>query len=387
MSDKTIELTELPPLSLYIHIPWCVKKCPYCDFNSHAAKGRLPEDNYVAALLQDLKLELPGVQQRKLASIFFGGGTPSLFSAAAIATLLDASKQLIGWEENIEITLEANPGTVDEQSFSGFRRAGVNRLSIGVQSFDDRSLKKLGRIHSAGEARRAFSAARKAGFESINLDLMYGLPGQTAEQSLADLHSAIQLQPEHLSWYELTLEPNTEFHKQPPALPHEIAMETMETSGLEALQQAAYTRYEISAYARPGQQSMHNRNYWQFGDYIGIGAGAHGKISMLGTSRIERRWKTRVPSDYIAPDHDRVAGSRELQTDQLAVEFMMNALRLTSGVPASYYQRRTGVPFASIEPALMQLRRQGLLSEDPDQICTSAAGRRFLDSVLHAFIT
>ena len=378
-----IQPTKLPPLSLYIHIPWCVKKCPYCDFNSHAANGALPESDYVAALLQDLQQELCSVQQRKLSSIFFGGGTPSLFTAAAIETLLVASRHLMGWEEDIEITLEANPGTADEQNFSGFRRAGVNRLSLGVQSFDDRFLKKLGRIHSGEEARRAVNTARNAGFDNINLDLMYGLPGQTTDQSLADLQSAIQLQPEHISWYELTLEPNTEFYKRPPQLPLEIAMDAIETSGREALQQAGYARYEISAYAKPGRQSRHNCNYWEFGDYIGIGAGAHGKIS---TNHIERKWKTRVPSDYMAAGCDSLAGRRKLTADQLSLEFMMNTLRLTEGVPASYYQLRTGMQLASIEPTLKRLRQRGLLRQDPERICTTTSGSRFLDSVLQAFI-
>jgi oxygen-independent coproporphyrinogen-3 oxidase len=380
---SAIQSTKLPPLSLYIHIPWCVKKCPYCDFNSHTANGALPERDYVAALLQDLKQEIPGVQQRKLSSIFFGGGTPSLFSAAAIETLLDASKQLIGWEKNIEISLEANPGTADEQNFTGFRRAGVNRLSLGVQSFDDRFLKKLGRIHSAEEARRAVGAARNAGFDTVNLDLMYGLPGQTTDQSLADLQSAIQLQPEHISWYELTLEPNTEFYKRPPQLPQESAMDSIEASGRVTLQQAGYARYEISAYAKPGRQSRHNCNYWEFGDYIGIGAGAHGKIS---TDTIERKWKTRVPSDYMAAGCDPLAGRRQLTAEQLPLEFMMNTLRLTDGVPASYYQQRTGGQLARIEPTLKQLRQRGLLQQDPERICTTTAGSQFLDSVLQAFI-
>lgn len=383
MSESAIRLAKLPPLSLYIHIPWCVKKCPYCDFNSHTANGALPERDYVAALLQDLKQEIPGVQQRKLSSIFFGGGTPSLFSAGAIATLLDASKQFIGWEENIEITLEANPGTADEQNFTGFHRAGVNRISLGVQSFDDQFLKKLGRIHSAQEAKRAVSAARNAGFDRINLDLMYGLPGQTTEQSLADLQSAIQLQPEHISWYELTLEPNTEFYKRPPLLPRESAMDSIESSGRAALQQAGYARYEISAYAQPGGQSRHNCNYWEFGDYIGIGAGAHGKIS---TNRIERKWKTRIPSDYMAAGGDPTAGRRQLTAGQLPLEFMMNTLRLTAGIPASYYNQRTGAHLASIEATLKQLRQRGLLRQDPERICTTAAGSRFLDSVLQAFV-
>ncbi len=386
MSAGAIQLQQLPPLSLYIHVPWCIRKCPYCDFNSHTAPGILPERDYIAALLADLKQEQTSVQRRKLASIFIGGGTPSLLSPAAINTLLEATEKQIGWQKNIEITLEANPGAIDAQHFAGFHNAGVNRISIGVQSFDDRQLRALGRIHTADDAMRAFKAARNAGFGVINLDLMYGLPGQSASQAEADLQTAFGLQPEHISWYELTLEPNTEFHKRPPRLPPELALESIETSGRAALQQAGYQRYEISAYARPNQQSRHNRNYWQFGDYIGIGAGAHSKISSIISNRIERKWKTRVPSDYMAKGHCRTAGKRTLEPAQLPLEFMMNALRLSQGVPASYYFQRTGLQLSAIEPGLKQLRQGGLLRKEPDRLCTTAAGSRYLDSVLQAFI-
>ena len=386
MSKPALQLEELPPLSLYIHIPWCVRKCPYCDFNSHTAPGLLPEHEYVAALIQDLSHQLHGVQQRKLGSIFFGGGTPSLLSPGAIDTLLEKSKQLIGWEESIEITLEANPGAIEAQNFAGFRAAGINRLSIGVQSFVDQQLRALGRIHDAADAKRAICAARNAGFERINLDLMYGLPQQDASHALADLQTAIGLQPEHISGYELTLEPNTEFYKKPPQLPPELMLESIETGGRARLQEAGYERYEISAYARQGEQSQHNSNYWQFGDYIGIGAGAHSKISYTSTNRIERKWKTRLPTDYMARNHGHTAGKRELTAEQLPVEFMMNVLRLSDGVPTSYYYRRTGLKPATIEPVLEQLRQRGLLREDPDRISTTDTGNRFLDSILQAFM-
>jgi oxygen-independent coproporphyrinogen-3 oxidase len=386
VSETRIQLAELPPLSLYIHIPWCIRKCPYCDFNSHEAPAALPESAYVAALLRDLEQEMEGVQQRRLCSIFFGGGTPSLLSPEAIHTLLENSRRLIGWEEDIELTLEANPGAVDAQKFIGFRAAGINRLSIGVQSFDDRRLQALGRVHSAADAMRAFSRARAAGFENINLDLMYGLPRQDATQAMTDLQTAIGLEPEHVSWYELTLEPNTEFYKRPPKLPSEPVLESIESGGRARLQQAGYSRYEISAFARLGEKSQHNSNYWQFGDYIGIGAGAHSKVSTPDANRIRRSWKTRMPLDYMARNHCQVAGKRDLNAAQLPLEFMMNVLRLSAGVPSSFYRRRTGLNLATIEPALEQLRQRGLLRQESDQIGTTERGERFLDSILQTFM-
>jgi oxygen-independent coproporphyrinogen-3 oxidase len=350
----------------------------------------LPEQDYIAALLRDLDAELDAVQDRQLVSIFFGGGTPSLFSASGINQLLDAVRQRIAWQDAIEITLEANPGTVDEQRFHGFRQAGINRLSIGVQSFDDLFLQRLGRIHSAGEAQRAVAAARAAGFDAINLDLMYGLPGQDSRQSLADLRTAIALEPGHLSWYELTLEPNTEFYRRPPQLPQELAMDSIELSGRELLHNAGYQRYEISAYARPGREAKHNCNYWQFGDYLGIGAGAHSKLSHVDGNRIERKWKTRMPAEYMAggitEGRQQLAGRRALLPEQLPVEFLMNALRLTQGVSGNLYTQRTGVDVAQLAPTLRRLREQGLLESDTQSICTTAKGSQFLDSVLQAFM-
>lgn len=387
MNLNEVELQALPPLSLYIHIPWCVKKCPYCDFNSHAAAGRLPEQDYIDALLRDLDRELGAVQDRPLVSIFFGGGTPSLFSPGAIQQLLAAIHQRIEWQQDIEITLEANPGTVDEQHFNGFRQAGINRLSLGVQSFNNLSLQHLGRIHNGEDAERALHGARAAGFDAINLDLMYGLPGQCADDALADLRQALTLAPGHLSWYELTLEPNTAFYKQPPVLPQEGAMEAIEASGRELLQQAGYGRYEVSAYAQSHRASKHNCNYWQFGDYLGLGAGAHSKISQLGDNRIYRQWKTRMPTDYINSTDGGTAGNRELTARSLPIEFMMNALRLSEGVPRTLYTARTGTDIALIEPILEQLQCKGLLLDDGERICTTATGSRFLDSVLQAFMT
>lgn len=386
MSHSGVELQALPPLSLYIHIPWCVRKCPYCDFNSHTTTDPLPEQDYIDALLRDLDRELRTVQARPLVSIFFGGGTPSLFSPGAIQQLLYAVQQRIDWQQDIEITLEANPGTVDEQHFIGFRQAGINRLSLGVQSFNNLSLQRLGRIHNGEDAERALHGARAAGFDAINLDLMYGLPGQSADDALADLRRALALAPGHLSWYELTLEPNTAFYKQPPVLPQESAMEAIEASGRELLQQAGYGRYEVSAYAQTCRKSKHNCNYWQFGDYLGLGAGAHSKISQLRENRIYRQWKTRMPTDYIKTTDSGTADNRELTAQSLPLEFMMNALRLSKGVPRNLYTARTGTDIAPIEPILEQLQRKGLLMADDERICTTANGSRFLDSVLQTFM-
>jgi oxygen-independent coproporphyrinogen-3 oxidase len=363
-----------------------VKKCPYCDFNSHTSAGELPQQDYVAALVQDLDSELKAIQGRALVSIFFGGGTPSLFSATSIEQLLCAIKQRIDCAPDIEITLEANPGTVDEQRFAGIRQAGVNRLSLGIQSFDDSYLQTLGRIHNSQDGLRAVHCARSAGFEAINLDLMYGLPGQAADHALADLQTALELGPTHVSWYELTLEPNTAFYKQPPVLPRETTMERIEHEGRQLLQQAGYHRYEVSAFACPGRASVHNCNYWQFGDYLGLGAGAHSKISLLAENRIYRKWNIRMPTAYIEAADAKTAGRRQLTPANLPLEFMMNALRLSDGVPRDWYSARTGTTISAIEPLLAKLQHQGLLTDCGDRICTTGAGSRFLDSVLQTFM-
>ncbi|MCV6606305.1 MAG: radical SAM family heme chaperone HemW, partial [Porticoccaceae bacterium] len=292
-------MLTLPPLSLYIHIPWCVRKCPYCDFNSHTAGGELPEADYVAALLADLKNDLSYVQGRRIHSIFFGGGTPSLFSPRAIQQILDGVAREIGFDSNIEITLEANPGTFEQQKFADFRAAGVNRLSIGIQSFDDLHLQQLGRIHSAREAHSVASMARAAGFDNFNLDLMHGLPGQSLDDALNDLRRAIAIEPNHLSWYQLTIEPNTAFYRQPPKLPEDSVLEAVFDHGQQLLADSGFEQYEVSAYARDGQASSHNLNYWQFGDYLGIGAGAHGKVTLAQKQQVIRSRKTRAPKDYL----------------------------------------------------------------------------------------
>ncbi|MCG7947587.1 MAG: radical SAM family heme chaperone HemW, partial [Candidatus Thiodiazotropha taylori] len=315
-----------PPLSLYIHIPWCVRKCPYCDFNSHAVKQGLPEQAYVDALLNDLSLDSKLIDGRQLSSIFIGGGTPSLFSSTAVARLLEGIERRFAFAESMEITLEANPGAVEAGSFAGYRQAGVNRLSLGFQSLQTSMLQALGRIHSPQEARDAFAQARKAGFDNINIDLMFGLPEQTLAMAEVDLAAAIELDSEHLSYYQLTLEPNTPFHHAPPAVPDDEQLWLMQQQGMELLANAGYNHYEVSAYARQGRECRHNMNYWRFGDYLGIGAGAHAKLS-LADGGVKRFWKQRHPDAYLAADKtsDFIQGERLLAEEDLVVEFMMNA--------------------------------------------------------------
>ncbi len=386
----------LPPLSLYVHIPWCVRKCPYCDFNSHQAGEDLPEVDYVAALREDLRQDLPLVQGRKLRSIFFGGGTPSLFSDKAIGEILASAEQLVGFDADIEITLEANPGTFEQARFRGFRAAGVNRLSIGIQSFQDRQLQLLGRIHGREEALRAVAMARAAGFDNINLDLMHGLPEQDLGAALADLQQALALAPEHLSWYQLTIEQNTEFFRAPPVLPEEEILVDIQDGGQDLLAQAGYAQYEVSAYARPERQARHNLNYWEFGDYLGIGAGAHGKISLPDEQRIVRLWKTRLPRHYLAAaqriptahlghTNGFVGGGEQLSIEALPLEFLLNALRLNQGVAAALFPERTGLPLTALEPQWSQLLAQGLVSPSKDRLSTTPLGHRFLNRVLGVY--
>ena len=383
---------HLPPLSLYVHIPWCVRKCPYCDFNSHTNNGNaLPEADYVDALLADLATEASSEkrQGRQLISIFFGGGTPSLFSAAAIARILEGAERLIGFAPAVEITLEANPGTVEQQKFTGFRKAGVNRLSIGIQSFNDTHLKRLGRIHNGTEALTAIHTARQAGFDNINLDLMHGLPEQTPEQAIADLQQAMDFQPEHLSWYQLTIEPNTAFHNQPPVLPIESTLERIQGQGHKLLAKAGFFAYEISAYARPQRLSQHNCNYWQFGDYLGIGAGAHGKITDLNEQKILRTRKTRQPSDYLSrlpTGSDFLAEQFSLDSKELPLEFLMNALRLKQGVPTTLFTERTGMSLTTITAHWQSLEARHLVEPlSTGWLRCTAFGHRFLNSILSEF--
>lgn len=379
-------LAQLPPLALYIHIPWCVRKCPYCDFNSHTASAVLPEEEYVDALLADLDQELPWAYGRELGSIFFGGGTPSLFSAAALGRLLAGVEQRVRFASDIEITLEANPGTFEQDKFTAYRQLGINRLSIGIQSFQPAKLEALGRIHSGPEALRAADMARKAGFDNFNLDLMHGLPDQSLDDALGDLRQAIALGPTHLSWYQLTLEPNTVFWNQPPLLPEDDILWDIQEAGQALLAEHGYDQYEVSAYARPGRAARHNLNYWSFGDFIGIGAGAHGKLSHPD-GRIVRTWKTRLPKDYLNPDKAFKAGEKPLAMDELPFEFLMNALRLTHGVDAELFSQRTGLPLENLAGARREAEQRGLLQVEPTRLVATPRGQLFLNDLLQYFLT
>ena len=375
----------LPPLAAYVHIPWCVRKCPYCDFNSHTYDSGLPEAEYIDALIADLELELPQVHGRELVSIFFGGGTPSLFSAASLDRLLQAMQQRLRFAGDIEITLEANPGTFEQAKFRDYRAIGINRLSIGIQSFNPEHLKALGRIHDDSEALAAVDMARRAGFDNLNLDLMHGLPGQSLAQARADIDQAIALGPEHLSWYQLTLEPNTVFHSRPPQLPEDEVLWDIQEAGQARLAEAGYAQYEISAYARSGRRARHNLNYWQYGDFIGIGAGAHGKLTQADGT-VERNWKTRQPKDYLNPQTPWLAGSKRLSAEELPFDFLMNALRLVEGVPSAWYQQRTGQSLAAIAPLLDKAVQRGLLEPWQQQLRPTEQGRLFLNDLLEMFL-
>lgn len=376
------------PLALYLHFPWCVRKCPYCDFNSHGLRGEIPEADYVAALIRDLEHELATQPEtRPVTSIFMGGGTPSLFSGAAIAAVLEAFAARLRFAPDIEITLEANPGTVDAAHFRAYRAAGVNRLSIGVQSLNAAQLKRLGRIHGHDDAVDAVRIARAAGFDNLNLDLMFALPEQTPAEAEADLAEAIALAPEHLSYYQLTLEPNTEFAARPPVLPDDDAAWTMQLAGQARLAAAGYAQYEVSAYAQPGRQSRHNRNYWQFGDYLGIGAGAHGKRTQADGS-IVRRARHKLPRSYLAAAGTAAAiqDERAISAAERPFEFAMNALRLNEGFAVSQFEARTGLPFAVIAPVVTRLQARGLLEHAGDNVRASVLGRAHLNTLLGEFL-
>ena len=381
-----LNFASLPPLSLYAHIPWCVRKCPYCDFNSHEARAKIPEPEYIDALLRDLEQDLPRVWGRIVHTIFIGGGTPSLFSPEAIDRLLSGIRARLPLDQNIEITIEANPGTVELERFKGFRAAGINRLSIGIQSFDEKKLKALGRIHGREEALRAAEAARAAGFNNFNLDLMFGLPGQTVEQALADMRTAMALRPTHLSAYQLTIEPNTLFHARPPTLPDDDITWDMQNLLQTELAAADYRQYEVSAYARPGYECRHNLNYWKFGDYLGIGAGAHAKIT--DASGITRVWKVKHPNEYLstAGTPESIGGEQQLSRHDAAAEFMLNALRLVDGFPSPLFQERAGLPISACEPELTQAENQGLIEWDARTIRPTPQGRRFLNNLLELFV-
>jgi oxygen-independent coproporphyrinogen-3 oxidase len=378
-------VVSLPPLSLYIHFPWCIRKCPYCDFNSHEVRAGIPEDAYIDALLADLQQDtglLAGKQP--LQSIFMGGGTPSLFSPAALDRLLAGVKRLLPLAEDCEITLEANPGTFESAKFQAYRQLGINRLSIGIQSFNDRHLQKLGRVHDAAQAVQAVTLARQAGFENFNLDFMFGLPEQTESEALSDIRTAISLQPTHISFYQLTLEPNTYFHKFPPKLPDDELLFHAQKACQQLLAENGYQQYEVSAYAKDGYQSRHNRNYWQFGDYLGIGAGAHGKISRRLPDDIVRTVKPRHPEQYMR--QPAVASSTGIAVEQLPVEFVMNHLRLIDGFSLAAYSQLTGLAASTLEPALTDCIRQNLLLAEAGHIRCSEQGWNFLDDILEKFL-
>jgi len=376
-----------PALSLYIHFPWCVKKCPYCDFNSHEVSANFNEDSYVDALLLDLEEDLPLIWGRPIQTIFMGGGTPSLFSAKAIDRLLSEIRARVQLQPNAEITLEANPGTTEAANFQGYRDAGINRLSLGVQSFNDEALQKLGRIHDSKQAIRAFQQARDAGFKRINLDLMHGLPGQTLAMALDDLKTATDLKPEHLSWYQLTLEPNTLFYSKPPILPEEDLQFEIFEAGIKHLYSNDFNRYEVSAFAQQGEASAHNMNYWSFGDYLGIGAGAHSKITHVPNEKILRRQKTRQPDTYLNPKKPFLASELAISIDELPLEFMMNALRLCDGVEEHLFNINTGLPNQLLNDAINKAVSQQLMVNWPERIQPSAQGLLFLNDTLELFFS
>ncbi len=376
---------KLPPLSLYVHTPWCVRKCPYCDFNSHEFQS-IPEQAYLAALIKDVQQELDSVQGRTLQSIFVGGGTPSVMSGDFYQRLLAKLAELLPFADDIEITMEANPGTTEAARFEAYRAAGINRLSLGVQSFQDPQLKALGRIHGAKEAIRAVSEARKAGFDNLNIDLMHGLPKQSEALAMQDLEQAIALNPSHISWYQLTIEANTAFYSSPPVLPPDDTLWAIQETGQHKLAQAGFAQYEVSAYAKSGKQARHNLNYWQFGDYLGIGAGAHGKVSQLndkGDLEVLRYRKTRMPEHYLKPMLKYRIGEELVAREDLPFEFMMNVLRLNEGVSEHLFTDRTSLPLEVAERNLSALREKGLLEQD--RLAATAQGRLFLNSVLETF--
>ena len=403
----------LPPLSLYIHIPWCVRKCPYCDFNSHNAPSALPQSEYIDALLRDLDQDAPLALGRPLASIFFGGGTPSLFTPDSIARILDGVATRLDMPRGIEITLETNPGTVEHGPFAGYARAGVNRISFGVQSFNDDALRRIGRIHDAAQAERAVKQAQDAGIDNLNLDLMYALPEQTMAAALDDVEKAVLLQTPHLSHYQLTLEPNTAFAANPPSLPDDDSAWDMQEACQARIAAAGLAQYEVSAYARPGHECRHNLNYWHFGDYLGIGAGAHGKLSAGEGSRekgegkatagrevsigsvlpdsefqIRRRWKVRAPRGFLehAGSERRIGGDDVVPDEQIPFEFMLNALRLNAGFTLAQFSATTGLDPGTIRHRLEAAVARDWLTLDGDQVRTTEFGRRFLNDVIAAFL-
>lgn len=379
-------MRNLIPLSLYIHLPWCVRKCPYCDFNSHELKNNLPEKEYVAALLQELDSHLHLVADREIRTIFFGGGTPSLFSGAALNELLMGVKKRLSLHPHIEITLEANPGTIDLVRFADFKEAGINRLSLGIQSLQDEKLKVLGRIHDSAQAMRAIEIAKEVGFNNFNIDIMFGLPNQSIEDALYDIKTALSFNPTHFSWYQLTIEPNTVFYRQTPSLPADELLWDMQLAGQAYLQKNDFQQYEVSAYAKPGRQCLHNVNYWEFGDYLGIGVGAHSKITDLTTGNVTRFSQMKQPKDYMNASKRKNSGEICIPEKDLIFEFMLNALRLTNGFPVALFTGRTGLPIEKIESILLKAQSRDLLEKRQDNICLTGLGKRFLNDVVTLFL-
>lgn len=380
---------EIIPLALYVHLPWCVRKCPYCDFNSHeAGHNALKEKEYVDALVRDLESALPHIWGRRISSIFIGGGTPSLFSAAALDRLLAELQARLNFYPDIEITLEANPGTAEAEKFRAFRATGINRLSLGVQSFDNQKLKQLGRIHDAAQAQAAIQMAKAAGFAGINIDLMFGLPGQTIDEALADIQLAIDHDPTHISWYQLTIEPNTVFYSKPPRLPEDDIIWEIQEQGQALLAQNGFHQYEISAYARGNHQCAHNLNYWRFGDYLGIGAGAHSKITDVARGTITRMARHRLPERYmaLAGTTAAIADKKTLTAEDIELEFMMNALRLTDGVHPSLFLQRTGLPLSTVQSQLQEAGEKGLIEWNIKTLKPTAQGQRYLNDLLQHFM-
>jgi oxygen-independent coproporphyrinogen-3 oxidase len=373
------EMLELPPLALYVHLPWCVRKCPYCDFNSHPLRDALPAEQYIDALLRDLELDLPLVWGRVVKSVFLGGGTPSLFSAAQVEKLLSGCRARLAFSPQAEVTLEANPGTVERDSFVAYRAAGINRISLGVQSFSDRALAAIGRIHGRSEALGAIESLHGAGFGNFNLDLMFGLPGQDLAEAQEDVRRAIESAPSHISHYQLTLEPNTAFHADPPTLPDEDAAWEMQETCAGLLAEAGFAQYEVSAWARPGRECIHNLNYWSYGDYLGIGAGAHGKITLPAEGTVLRRIRTRHPATWMksAGDAASLADDRPVSSEELAFEFFLNQLRLRRGVRKSEFEARTGLAWAIVAGRAAELVSRGLAQDEGDLLTPTGLGWRF----------
>jgi putative oxygen-independent coproporphyrinogen III oxidase len=380
--------TSQPPLSLYVHFPWCVRKCPYCDFNSHAVKNGIDEDRYIQALLRDLEQDLPKIWGRRIVSVFMGGGTPSLFSPEALESFLSAARARLGLHPDIEITLEANPGTVDYAKFAEFKSAGINRLSIGVQSFTDEKLQAIGRIHGRKEAIKAVEAAHYAGFDNINVDLMFGLPSQSVAQALDDVATAAALEPNHISFYQLTIEPNTWFYHHPPPVPQDDISWDIQSRGQTFLREHGFQQYEVSAYAKDEKRCLHNMNYWQFGDYLGIGAGAHGKLTDVNAQRIDRLSKPRQPNDFMeyAGTEQGIVSHAPLTEEDAGLEFMMNALRLNEGFAPPLFQERTGQPLTLVEAPLRQAEERGLLQWSVELIRPTEKGLRYLNELLELFL-